>query len=330
MIITIKNPGLLATIQDLGRANFLSQGMPYSGAMDKFSAQVANLALGNPGNCAVIEFTQSGASFTAETDMLIAFSGGGSFLMAGNLLLPPHRPVFVPARSSFYLRHSQRGCRSYLAVAGGWDVPEVMGSRSTYLPAKTGGLQGRCLESGDRLINTGLFTPETESILRALSGDKISFPAWSLSHAPAAKPGHVVIRVMPGPEFTWFDEDAKRRFLSQPFFIKNNSNRTGYRLSGKPLNRVSGKELLSTAVVPGTVQVTGSGEAILLMADAQTTGGYPRIAQVAAVDLPLCAQLKTGNSVSFVQVDRREAETLYLQQQESLHKIALAIKLKYC
>jgi antagonist of KipI len=138
-----------------------------------------------------------------------------------------------------------------------------------------------------------------------------------------------MIRVVPANEFTWFDGLSLIDFLSKPYKLSLNSNRMGYHLEGPVINRLVKDELLSTAVVPGTIQVTGSGSMVLLMADCQTTGGYPRIAQVAAVDMPLCAQLKPGDSIHFKEISRQEAEILLLAREEELRKLANAVKHRY-
>src|SRR5450432_2793296 len=151
MKITITKAGLLSTIQDLGRPHYLSQAVPLSGAMDSLSAQIANKAVGNEENCALIEFTQSGAAFYTESDILVALSGDGAWLNTGKQRLPSDRPVFIPADTNVYLENNSLGGLSYLAVAGGWDVPEILGSRSTYLTAKIGGLDGRSLAENDQL-----------------------------------------------------------------------------------------------------------------------------------------------------------------------------------
>src|ERR1700753_3317249 len=180
MKIRSKKAGLMATVQDGGRQNYLSQGVPLSGAMDRLSAQIANLAIGNDPNDAVIEFTQSGAAFVTEEDALLCLSGTGACLRTEAGRLPLNRPLFIPSRTGLYLENAPPGCRTYLAVAGGWDVPLVLGSRSTYLPAKFGGLDGRCLKEKDILKSTGNLTAITAAIGDSLSGAAINYPAWSV------------------------------------------------------------------------------------------------------------------------------------------------------
>jgi len=328
-MITIRKAGLLTTVQDLGRVNYLSQAVPFSGAMDSLSARIANIALGNDEDCAVIEFTQSGASLFTGSDALLAFSGDGAYLTTDDRRLPSDRLVFIPAGTSLYLEHNKSGSRSYLAIAGGWDVPKVLGSRSTYLTAKIGGLEGRCLAENDRLHGTGKLTPAAEVIFNSLQGPIIKYPNWCVARELFLPERGNAIRVMPGREIDWFTQSSRNGFLSQTYTIGNNSNRMGYHLEGVSINRLRKDELLSTAVTPGTIQVTNDGSLILLMADCQTTGGYPRIAQVAAVDMPLCAQLKPGDSVSFKELSWKEAEKLYIKLMQDLAKVTLAVKQKY-
>jgi len=330
MKIRIKRAGLMATIQDLGRHHYLSQGVPVSGAMDSLSAQIANLSLGNDANDAVIEFTQSGASFVTEEDMLICLSGAGACLKTEIRRLPSHRPLFVPAGTDLYLENAGPGTRSYLAVAGGWHMPDVLGSRSTYITARLGGLDGRFLKEKDVIKSTGKLTATTKAIWNDLKGNAINYPKWSVARELFLPADTSSIRVMRGREFNWFDNASTSSFFSNGYVLGHNSNRMGYQLQGKSMHRVIEGELLSTAVTPGTIQVTNNGDLVLLMTDCQTTGGYPRIAQVAAIDLPLCAQLKPGDAINFKEISWKEAEKLYIQHQLELRKLAETIKQRYC
>jgi len=329
MKIRIKRAGLMATIQDQGRHHYLSQGVPVSGAMDSLSAQIANLCLGNDVNDAVIEFTQSGASFVTEEDMLICLSGAGACLKTEIRRLPQHRPLFIPAGTGLYLENAPPGNRSYLAVAGGWHVPEALGSRSTYITARFGGLDGRFLKEKDVLKSTEKFTPTTMAIWNALKGNAINYPKWGVARALFLSRDFKSIRVMRGREFNWFDDASTGNFFAEEYILGHNSNRMGYQLQGKPMHRAIQGELLSTAVTPGTIQVTNNGDLILLMADCQTTGGYPRIAQVAAVDLPLCAQLQPGDAINFKEISWKEAEKLYIEHQLELRKLAVTVQQRY-
>ncbi|WP_439696763.1 biotin-dependent carboxyltransferase family protein [Mucilaginibacter sp. AW1-7] len=336
MQIRILKPGLMTTIQDLGRYQYLSQAVPVSGAMDTLSARIANMVVGNGDNAAVIEFTYADAEFIAETDLLIAYAGEGAVFQSGEQVLPPERPLFVPSGAIIKLINNPSGSRTYLAIAGGWDVPEILGSKSTCLVAGFGGFEGRVLKRGDVLINGQKLTSIAQVIVekfreikKSVKKDQVFYLPWSIprrAHLPA---DGKTIRVVPGNEFGWFNGRSIANFLSEPYIIGRQSNRMGYHLQGAVMERLKKDELLSTAVTPGTIQVTGNGSMVLLMADCQTTGGYPRIAQVAAVDMTLCAQLKPGDAIYFKDITRREAEMLYIEREQQLHQLTIAVQNKF-
>ncbi|WP_207421051.1 biotin-dependent carboxyltransferase family protein [Desertivirga brevis] len=328
MQLKILKPGLLSTIQDLGRLQHLAEAVPVSGAMDQLSCRIANIVLGNDENAPVIEFTYHGAELYAETDLLISFSGEGAVLHAEGINLPSDRPIFLPATTRFSLAPGQ-GCRSYLAVIGGWNVPTVLGSASTYLTAEFGGLHGRNLKENDLIVSSELFTPINRNILNRYIADKINYLNWSASKNSFLPTWRKAVRVIPGKEFTWFSAESLLGFLSEPFTVNVRSDRMAYQLEGSPITRNKPEELISTAVAPGTIQVTGDGKLMLLMADCQTTGGYPRIAQVASVDLAICAQLKPGDEVFFEDISRKEAEKLYLKQEQNFKELKASIANKF-
>ncbi|WP_257667612.1 biotin-dependent carboxyltransferase family protein [Parapedobacter tibetensis] len=326
MQIRIIKPGLLSTMQDTGRWNYLSQGMPISGAMDTLSSRIANLAVGNNAHDVVIEFTYGEAEFQAETDILLAYSGDGATLRVNSLPLPPDRPLFIPSGTNIHLANNPLGSRTYLAIAGGWDVAEVLGSKSTYVTAGIGGYKGRALEPDDLLNACGQLNETSARILQSLKGTTIKHSKWGIARWLFLPKYRKTVHVIPAHEFTWFAGKSVVDFLSTPYTVSIQSNRMGYRLEGPSIHRFVKQELLSTAVVPGTIQVTGDGSIVLLMADCQTTGGYPRIAQVAAVDIPLCAQLKPGDAVNFKEISRTDAEKLYIHQENQLDRLAIALK----
>jgi antagonist of KipI len=329
MRIRIIKPGILTTIQDLGRNHYLSQAVPVSGAMDTLSARIANIAIGNDDNDAVIEFTYADAEFMTETDVLIAYAGDGAILKVGELVIPAEKSVFIPAYTSIQLVNNPAGSRTYLAIAGGWDVPEVLGSRSTFITASIGGFNGRNLQAGDTLSSIEAVNPTTATIFSLLKSENITYPAWSVARRMFLPADSKRIRIVPAHEFSWFHGLAIVNFLSLPYTLSMNSNRMGYHLDGEPITRIIKNELLSTAVATGTIQVTGNGSMVLLMADCQTTGGYPRIAQVAAVDLPLCGQLKPGDTIYFEDISHQNAEMLYIEREQELQQLKGAIRQKY-
>ncbi len=329
MRIRIIKPGMFTTIQDMGRSTYLSQAVPVSGAMDTLSLRVANMAVGNPENAAVIEFTLADAEFITETDVVIAYTGEGAILYAEETEIKTHRPVCLPVGTHVKFRVKPGESRTFLAISGGFSVPKVMGSRSTYQPVGLGGFEGRALRAGDVLEGDSELSPLAKNIADSLIGNDIKSASWNIGRDMFLPKDRRIIRIVPAHEFTWFTGTSILNFLSSTYTLTQQSNRMGYQLDGPKIERTVTKELLSTAVTAGTIQVTNDGKLILLMADCQTTGGYPRIAQVAAVDLPLCGQLRPGDNINFGEISRYEAETLYLEREAELDQLALAIKSKY-
>ncbi len=329
MRIKIIKPGVLSTVQDMGRQLYLPDAVPVSGAADALSARIANMCLGNDDNDAVIEFTYAGAEFSVETDILIAYSGTGAILKTNEKLIPAERPVFIPKGNSISLLNDQAGSRTYLAVGGGWNVPLVLSSRSTYTPAHIGGIEGRALQAGDELCNCIELSPLSQKVWNNLKGNAVHAADWSLKSSTLLPEDKKTIRIVPGNEFTWFDGNSLIDFLSTPYTLSLQSNRHGCHLEGAKIHRLVKGELLSTAVTPGTIQVAGNGGMILLMVDCQTTGGYPRIAQVAAVDMPLCGQLKPGDTIYFTGISRHEAEMLYIERENKIAMLRDAIQSKF-
>jgi len=329
MRIRVIKAGLLATVQDMGRTAGLPMAVPVSGVMDAYSARIANYAVGNSGEDAVIEFTYGGPGLEAETDILIAYAGGGACIEIDKRTLPPGKPLFIPAGSIMNLINKPGGCRTYLAVAGGWDVSDVLDSKSTCLVAGFGGFKGRALQPQDVLSAPGNLSALAEKILNSLKGAVVNCPKWQIPGLVTSSSEHKVIRVIRGHESGWFDERSVSRFFAEPYRLSLKSNRMGYHLEGPAMSRMNKQELLSTAVTSGTIQVTGNGGLVLLMADCQTTGGYPRIAQVAAVDMPLCGQLQPGDELYFNEISWNEAERLYIEQEKHLQQLSATIENKY-
>jgi antagonist of KipI len=327
MRISIKNPGLLSTLQDLGRFGYLSEAVPFSGAVDRISAIRANLALGNDRNAALIEFTYGGSEFITEMPIIMAYTGKGAVLRAGNIQIPDSRPVFIPEGTQIRLINMDKGLRTYVSVLGGWDIPLVLNSRSTYLLGGFGGFKGRALSRGDVLENIPRYSPSQEILWKGLKSGKINYSKWSLPELNQDQE-KTMIRVILGHESTWFDQESIEGFFRVGFQVGRDSNRMGIRLEGMKMNKIHSGELISTGVVPGTLQISGEGMPILLLADAQTTGGYPRLAQVITVDLPRCAQLKPLDPVFFRLIDPKEAERLYFDQEKNLYRLEKAVENK--
>ncbi|MFC3198446.1 biotin-dependent carboxyltransferase family protein [Parapedobacter deserti] len=328
MQIEVISPGMLVTLQDQGRTGHRRAGVPAAGCMDPVAAAIANSLVGNDRNDAVIEMAYGGAVFLAVSDLLIAICGGGCELRIGSRTLPSWRPVFVPAGSRLSFTSASTQIYSYLAIAGGWHCPVVLESRSTYLFAAFGGMEGRGLRKGDRLANQPRISSASQALLLHLAnGAEPTYPNWGVNPSALAAYGSGVIRFIKGHEYQWFSASSIRCFEKSTFVVSRQSNRMGYTLKGPSLKRGGKRELYSTAVVTGTIQVTAAGDVIVLMADSQTTGGYPRIGQVAAVDISVFAQLRPGDAIRFVPIDLDEAETLYLRQQYGLARLKNVLSL---
>lgn len=307
MEVIVHRAGMMTTVQDLGRTGHRAAGVPLGGAMDPFALRVANLLVGNPENTAALEFTLRGPEVEFSAETLIAV-GGGDFDA-----VPRWQPTTVPAGSRLDFGPARSGCRGYLAIAGGFDIRSVLGSRSTYLRAGLGGHEGRALRDGDVLPAPGI----VRSILGRWHIDDRILPAYGSSPT---------VRVVPGAQGEEFDP----AFLNGSFSVSAKSDRMGVRLSGPVLQRKVTADLVSATVLPGTVQVPPDGQPIILMADAQTIGGYPQIAHVVSVDLPLVAQLRPGDTVRFDEVTLAEAHELARARERQLGMLheGLAQKLR--
>lgn len=321
MLKILKN-GLQTTVQDLGRTGFQKYGVIASGAMDPFAHRLANLLVGNNEQSATLEITLVGPVIEFTEDALIALCGGDLSPQLDGSAVRTWRTLTVHKGSTLTFGEPRIGARCYLAISGGIDVPAVMGSRSTYLRAGIGGFQGRALEKGD-VLPIGEITQQQEA-LQQHSENEFD---WLLS--PARYFEEPVTRMMPGRQFDLFDEDSKKRIFSETFKVSANSDRMGYRLEGTSLSLETPAELISEAVAFGSVQVPADGNPIVLLADRQTTGGYPKIGQVASVDLPLISQLKQGQRLRFKTISVADAQQRWVEQEQSIRQIEAAIQLKW-
>ncbi|MCX6954971.1 MAG: biotin-dependent carboxyltransferase family protein [Verrucomicrobia bacterium] len=295
MAITVNRAGMLTTVQDLGRRGHRAAGVPLGGAMDPLALRLANLLVGNAEDAAGLEFTLRGPELTFASETTIAV-GGADF---GGV--PRWQPVRVRAGERVTFGTARTGCRGYLAIAGALDVPVVLGGRGTYLCAAIGGLEGRALRDGDVLR-------AAEQVRRVLGRwhiDERILPAYS---------GAPTVRVVRGAQA----EEFGATLTEAEFKVTPKSDRMGVRLAGPGVARRVATELTSMTVAPGTIQVPPDGQPIVLMADAQTIGGYPQIAHVVTVDLPLIAQLQPGDTVRFREVTVEEAHELVLSRERKM------------
>ena len=320
MSIKITKPGIYSSVQDQGRFGFRRYGVPVSGSMDKFAAGIANLLIGNSRNEAVLEITLHGLEFIFLQDSLVSFAGGGSRPYADHHALDMYKAIWLPKDTVVNFRHHPDGCRLYMGIAGGWSEPLFMKSRSCFPTAGA----GKVIKAGDQLSG-GLPSPLAVKIVGEMDTSKISMAGWGYSETSIRTD---IVRVIKGPEWDLFSEDSRNSWLRSSFTVTQSSNRMGYRLSGDPLLLGVKKEMISTAVTMGMVQVTPDGMPLLLMADAQTIGGYPRIATVIDADLPVCAQIKPGDKIRFKEVTPHFAEALYIEKEEQLLRLEHLINTK--
>ncbi|MBP6897943.1 MAG: biotin-dependent carboxyltransferase [Pseudacidovorax sp.] len=329
-MILVHKPGLLASVQDLGREGHRQRGICPGGALDRAALAVANRLVGNACGAAGLELTMGNAELRFEASTRIALMGDDFGARLDGRALRPGWSVPVQAGARLVLggvnaQAGKAGVRSWLAVAGGINVPQVLGSRSTDLKAGFGGLDGRALKKGDRL-------PLGAS---ALSEAQRARPAFGIHPLDpwrdegAAEPvcalppedGVWPLRVMPGPEYAQFGAAARTQFWQAAWRITPQSNRMGSRLEGPALKRGHEVDMLSAGVVPGTIQVPPSGQPIVLMGDAQTTGGYPRIGVVIRADLWKLAQAPLGSRLRMVEVDAAAAARAWLALERWRHDI---------
>jgi antagonist of KipI len=333
MSVRVVKPGLLTTVQDSGRTGFQKYGVIVSGAMDAFAYRVANLVVGNEHAEAALEITLVGPTLQFDSTHVVSICGADLSPSIDGKPVPLWRPVVVKKGSLLRFGAARQGARCYLAVSGGFDLPRTMGSYSTYLRAGIGGFEGRALQEGDVLAvkpANGLGQAIADK-LAASGGEGPFSPArWQVFHGmmPDYRPDPV-IRVVEGPQMHWFDPESVADFFTGTFRVLPQSDRMGYRLQGEPLRLAAPSEMISEPVAFGTVQVPPDGNPIVLMADRQTTGGYPKIAQVITVDLPLMAQVPIGGSVRFRPVSLREAQELYWIAETELDLLKTSILMQF-
>ncbi len=306
-IFKVVQPGLLTTVQDLGRYGYQQYGVPVSGAMDSFALRVANLLLGNNEGDACLEITLLGLRLRVLKDTAIAITGADLSPMLNNNSLPMWQTVMVSRGDNISFPKPKSGCRSYLAVAGGIDVPKVMGSNSTYVKSHLGGIEGRPLRTGDHL-KSGKARP-------GILGVKL--PS---QYVPEYR-NQSELRVILGPQDDHFTEKGIHTFLHSEYTISTEADRVGYRLHGPCIEHKAEADIISDGIPPGAVQVPGNGLPIVLLADRQTTGGYPKIATVITVDIPKLAQAKPGDKVRFLQITEETAHQALKEYEQAIYTL---------
>lgn len=296
-------PGLSTTVQDLGRPTHQIEGFPESGAMDKFSYKLANLLVNNHKNSASLEFVSVGPTIKFNCDSFIALTGGKVSAELNHQVIPQNEVVEVNAGSILKIGQLETGNYSYLAFANGGVISQpVLDSRSTTLRTQMGGIEGRALKAGDNI-------PIRDSVVMpSLQARKF---AVNLDDSPT-------IRFVQGPHWQMFSDAAKAQFTRQDYQISEQMDRMGFRLTGEKL-AIPKQNLLSEGTVFGNIQVTRDGSPIVLLADRQTTGGYPVIGTVIRADLNRLVQMRAGTKFKFVETDIEQATNALIAQQKLLN-----------
>lgn len=307
MSITVLNPGLLTTVQDMGRFGYQQFGMSVSGAMDPRAAAIANILAGNPENDAVLECTMLGPQLRFDADNTIAITGGDLTASLDGQPLPTYRAIAVQAGQTLRFQSPKTGCRAYIAFTGGLDIPIVMGSRSTYMKAKIGGFQGRKLQKDDVI---GFRAPGTPKNMheRYIYPEFIPRPVYTL-------------RVVMGPQDDAFTQAGIATFLGETYSVTNEFDRMGCRMDGPAIQHVTDGNIISDGIAFGAIQIPTEGKPIIMMADRQTTGGYTKIANVISADFRLLGQLKAGDKVRFEKVSVQAAQEALLDQRAALRTL---------
>lgn len=306
-MIDVLRAGPLTTVQDLGREAWRDRGISRCGALDDIALAWGNLLVGNPVGAAGLEFTLGPATLRFTTACCIAVTGTDADATLDGRPLRPWWRQRVQAGQTLKLAAPRERMRSYLAVSGGIATAPALGSRSTDLKAGFGGLDGHALRDGDHL---------PLGLLAALPSRRVGLrpPDWDAS-----------VRVLVGPEHADFSVAARETFWATHWRLTPQSNRMGYRFAGPELKRVRGAELASHGVLPGVIQVPPSGQPIVLLADAQTTGGYPKIGVVIRADLWKLAQLRLGATLHFTSCSRDEAVAALRERQATLDQLRTAL-----
>lgn len=342
--VEVCRAGSLSSLQDLGRPAAMSWGVARGGAVDRRAAILANVLVGNSPGAAVLENTLIGDSLEFPETTCLAWTGADMATQVEwrgmRWPLPTHRPVLLRSGSVLRSTAARSGCRSYLAVAGGFDVPELLGSRSTHLRAGFGGWQGRGVTAGDRLpigAPTEIGARIRQRLEVELSGEiGWASPAWFHRGQEFVEPSRSApsggtretacpVRILPGSQTRELAQESDL-YVSE-YQIQSQSDRMGYRLTGQVLTLRQPTEILSAGLTAGTLQLPPNGQLILILADGAPTGGYPRVGHVISADLGRVAQLRPGEWLRFSPIDLDSAHSLLRAQAAELTKIRNSIRL---
>lgn len=316
MSIQLIRSGMLDTIQDQGRHGYSKWGINPSGTMDRYAAQAANILVGNAPDEAVIEMHFPSGEFLFTGDALISITGADFMPVINSKPVPLWKPMVLKKNSVLSLQRRQWGYRCYLAVRGGFEITPWLGSRSTNIRISAGGFQGRALKKDDQLnFRQQLLGPETPDNVRILP--------WRVNAQPVYNdPGRIFF--VEGREWPWLTSASQQQVLSDPFSIAPSSDRMGCYLQHEPLVAQRTEQLLSSGVSMGTIQLLPSGKLVVLMADHQTTGGYPRIGHIISAHLPKLSQLAPHESLRLRMISVADAEKMLFSLQQELRALQRA------
>lgn len=301
MAVKIVLPGAVMTVQDGGRYGYQEAGVQVSGAMDQMAFRNANYLVGNEEPEAVLEVTLFGGTLEFTEDTITAITGADMEPVVDGDPVEMNCPLLIRKGQILTLGMTRQGCRTYLAFAGGIDVPLAMGSRSTNLKCAFGGYGGHALKAGDVL---------------ELGKPKLSFDRVKRRRTKGIETEKIIeVRAVPGPQQEYFTEAGEKAFYSGTYTITDQSDRMGYRLKGPSVESKNGTDIISDAIPLGAVQIPPSGQPIVLLADRQTTGGYAKIAVVCSFDIPKLVQGRPGDKVRFLKTDVKTAQKLYRKQE---------------
>lgn len=306
MKLLVKKSGLFSTIQDLGRKSYQKYGISQSGALDEYAFVLANMFVGNNEKEAVLELTLLGAEFEVLEGGIISITGANMFPKVNNKTVPMWETIELSQGDTLSLGLAKEGCRTYIALGGGIDSIPMLGSRSTYIRAKLGGLRGDVIKEGDIIkSNTFLYT------------NKYHFPE---EFVPKYSNNNIV-RVILGPQLNYFTKKGIETFLNEKFIFTNNINRMACILDGPFIEHRLSANIISDGTPNGAIQVPASGKPIILLNDRQTTGGYPKIACVVTVDIQKIAQAKPNDTISFKAISVFKAHLLYKNYINNINQI---------
>ena len=297
MKISVISPGPLTTVQDAGRFGYMQSGFSPGGCMDARSMKIANILVGNEKGEGVLEMTMMGGAFSFDCTSVIAVTGADMKPTLNGEECPMYKAIEVKKGDVLAFSRADSGMRAYLAVAGGFDLPLVMGSMSTNLKCKLGGFQGRKLQRGDEI-------PLRQNVNIAFVGKRKFKNEVKYTKS-------ITLRAVLGPQDDYFTEKGIETFFEKTYTVTDKSDRMGIRLDGEKIESKNGVDIISDGVTTGSVQIPASGTPIIMMADRQTTGGYAKIATVLSTDLHLIAQAKPGTVIRFQKVTAEEAIKLY-------------------